>query len=88
MAHSREVQWKASEPLVVQLQAHARGLLLRQKLFERLHFLNAQLPAVITIQVRNMLGIVHSYSQLLTKKVTVLVSFLRTPNNFAKIHPE
>uniref|UniRef100_A0A8C2I2K8 IQ motif containing GTPase activating protein 3 n=1 Tax=Cyprinus carpio TaxID=7962 RepID=A0A8C2I2K8_CYPCA len=50
-AHSRGVQWKASEPLVLQLQAHMRGFLLRQKLAERLHFLNTQLPAVITIQV-------------------------------------
>ncbi|XP_053350566.1 ras GTPase-activating-like protein IQGAP3 isoform X1 [Clarias gariepinus] len=50
MAHSREVQWKASELLVVQLQARARGFLLRQKLSERLHFLNTQLPAIITIQ--------------------------------------
>uniref|UniRef100_A0A9J7WYD8 IQ motif containing GTPase activating protein 3 n=1 Tax=Cyprinus carpio carpio TaxID=630221 RepID=A0A9J7WYD8_CYPCA len=49
-AHSRGVQWKASEPLVLQLQAHMRGFLLRQKLAERLHFLNTQLPAVITIQ--------------------------------------
>lgn len=51
-AHSRDVQWKASEPLVLQLQARIRGFLLRQKLSERLHFLNTQLPAVITIQVR------------------------------------
>uniref|UniRef100_A0A671MPH3 Ras GTPase-activating-like protein IQGAP3 n=1 Tax=Sinocyclocheilus anshuiensis TaxID=1608454 RepID=A0A671MPH3_9TELE len=51
-AHSRGVQWKASEPLVLQLQARMRGFLLRQKLAERLHFLNTQLPAVITIQVR------------------------------------
>uniref|UniRef100_A0A4W5MJU1 IQ motif containing GTPase activating protein 3 n=1 Tax=Hucho hucho TaxID=62062 RepID=A0A4W5MJU1_9TELE len=50
-AHSREVHWKASEGLVVQLQARAQGFLLRQKLGARLHFLNTQLPAVITIQV-------------------------------------
>uniref|UniRef100_A0A673JPX7 Ras GTPase-activating-like protein IQGAP3 n=1 Tax=Sinocyclocheilus rhinocerous TaxID=307959 RepID=A0A673JPX7_9TELE len=49
-AHSRGVQWKTSEPLVLQLQARMRGFLLRQKLAERLHFLNTQLPAVITIQ--------------------------------------
>ncbi|XP_051576134.1 ras GTPase-activating-like protein IQGAP3 [Myxocyprinus asiaticus] len=49
-AHSREVQWKASETLVLQLQARMRGFLLRQKLAERLHFFNTQLPAVITIQ--------------------------------------
>ncbi|KAL0171096.1 hypothetical protein M9458_031407, partial [Cirrhinus mrigala] len=49
-AHSRDVQWKANEPLVLQLQARMRGFLLRQKLSERLHFLNTQLPAVITIQ--------------------------------------
>ncbi|KAM6967424.1 ras GTPase-activating-like protein IQGAP3 [Aplochiton taeniatus] len=48
--HSREVQWKGSEGLVVQLQARARGFLLRQSLGERLHFLNTQLPAVIAIQ--------------------------------------
>lgn len=48
--HSREVQWMASEGLVVQLQARARGFLLRQSLGARLHFLNAQLPAVLTIQ--------------------------------------
>ena len=50
-AHSKEVQWRASEGLVVQLQARARGFLLRQTLGARLHFLNTQLPAVITIQV-------------------------------------
>uniref|UniRef100_A0A6Q2Z7P3 IQ motif containing GTPase activating protein 3 n=1 Tax=Esox lucius TaxID=8010 RepID=A0A6Q2Z7P3_ESOLU len=49
-AHSREVQWKASEDLVVQLQARTRGFLLRQTLGARLHFLNTQLPAVTTIQ--------------------------------------
>ncbi|XP_056331178.1 ras GTPase-activating-like protein IQGAP3 [Danio aesculapii] len=49
-AHSRDVQWRASEPLLVQLQARMRGFLLRLKLQERLHFLNTQLPAVITIQ--------------------------------------
>lgn len=49
-AHSRDVQWRASEPLVLQLQARMRGFLLRLKLQERLHFLNTQLPAVITIQ--------------------------------------
>uniref|UniRef100_A0A8B9JVT8 IQ motif containing GTPase activating protein 3 n=1 Tax=Astyanax mexicanus TaxID=7994 RepID=A0A8B9JVT8_ASTMX len=51
VAHSREVQWKACEPLVLQLQARARGFLLRQKLSERLHFLNTHLPAIVTIQV-------------------------------------
>lgn len=50
VAHSREVQWKAYEPLVLQLQARARGFLLRQKLSERLHFLNTHLPAIVTIQ--------------------------------------
>lgn len=49
-AHSRGVQWRNSEPLVLQLQARMRGFLLRQTLSERLHFLNTQLPAVITIQ--------------------------------------
>uniref|UniRef100_A0AAR2LFP1 Ras-GAP domain-containing protein n=1 Tax=Pygocentrus nattereri TaxID=42514 RepID=A0AAR2LFP1_PYGNA len=50
LAHSRDVQWQASEPLVLQLQARVRGFLLRQKFAERLRFLNAQLPAIITIQ--------------------------------------
>ncbi|XP_076842837.1 ras GTPase-activating-like protein IQGAP3 [Brachyhypopomus gauderio] len=50
MAHGREVRWRASEGLVVQLQARARGVLLRQRLAARLHFLNTQLPAVVTIQ--------------------------------------
>ncbi|XP_066538517.1 ras GTPase-activating-like protein IQGAP3 isoform X2 [Hoplias malabaricus] len=50
LAHSRDVQWKASEGMVMQLQAHARGFLLRQKLAERMHFLNTHLPAIITIQ--------------------------------------
>uniref|UniRef100_A0A8C7G5T7 IQ motif containing GTPase activating protein 3 n=1 Tax=Oncorhynchus kisutch TaxID=8019 RepID=A0A8C7G5T7_ONCKI len=50
-AHGREVHWKASEGLVVQLQARAQGFLLRQRLGARLHFLNTQLPAIITIQV-------------------------------------
>lgn len=54
-AHSREVQWTASEGLVVQLQALARGFLLRQRLGVRLHFLNTQLPAIITIQVSSHL---------------------------------
>uniref|UniRef100_A0A8C8FLC5 IQ motif containing GTPase activating protein 3 n=1 Tax=Oncorhynchus tshawytscha TaxID=74940 RepID=A0A8C8FLC5_ONCTS len=49
-AHGREVHWKASEGLVVQLQARAQGFLLRQRLGSRLHFLNTQLPAIITIQ--------------------------------------
>ncbi|XP_056142140.1 ras GTPase-activating-like protein IQGAP3 [Lampris incognitus] len=49
-AHSRECQWKASEDLLVQLQAQSRGFLLRQRLGARLHFLNTQLPAVIRIQ--------------------------------------
>ncbi|KAJ8005447.1 hypothetical protein DPEC_G00146740 [Dallia pectoralis] len=49
-AHSREVQWKASEDLVVKLQARAWGFLLRQRLCDRRHFLNNQLPAIITIQ--------------------------------------
>uniref|UniRef100_A0A8C7LQC0 IQ motif containing GTPase activating protein 3 n=1 Tax=Oncorhynchus mykiss TaxID=8022 RepID=A0A8C7LQC0_ONCMY len=49
-AHGREVHWKASEGLVVQLQARAQGFLLRQRLGARLHFLNTQLPAIITIQ--------------------------------------
>ncbi|KAK7158385.1 hypothetical protein R3I93_009561 [Phoxinus phoxinus] len=49
-AHSRGVQWKASETLVQQMQARMRGFLLRQKLTERLHFLNTHTPAVITIQ--------------------------------------
>ncbi|XP_077086091.1 ras GTPase-activating-like protein IQGAP3 [Siphateles boraxobius] len=49
-AHSRDVQWKASESLVQQMQARMRGFLLRQKLTERLHFLNTQIPAVLTIQ--------------------------------------
>ncbi|KAJ8354659.1 hypothetical protein SKAU_G00222260 [Synaphobranchus kaupii] len=48
--HSREVQWKASEPLVVQLQARIRGFLVRQRLGNRLHFLHTQLPAIVTIQ--------------------------------------
>ncbi|KAL7887531.1 hypothetical protein AOLI_G00052520 [Acnodon oligacanthus] len=50
LTHSREVQWQASEPLVLMLQAHARGFLLRQKFAERLRFLNTHLPAIITIQ--------------------------------------
>uniref|UniRef100_A0AAR2JB22 Ras-GAP domain-containing protein n=1 Tax=Pygocentrus nattereri TaxID=42514 RepID=A0AAR2JB22_PYGNA len=54
LAHSRDVQWQASEPLVLQLQARVRGFLLRQKFAERLRFLNAQLPAIITIQVRSL----------------------------------
>ncbi|KAJ8287966.1 hypothetical protein COCON_G00006250 [Conger conger] len=49
-AHSREVQWKASEGLVVQLQARVRGFLVRQRLGHRLHFLHTQLPAIVTIQ--------------------------------------
>ncbi|KAM9404075.1 LOW QUALITY PROTEIN: ras GTPase-activating-like protein IQGAP1 [Salvelinus alpinus] len=49
VAHSPEVHWKASEGLVVQLQARAQGFL-RKRLGARLHFLNTQLPAIITIQ--------------------------------------
>ncbi|KAG9345332.1 hypothetical protein JZ751_009878 [Albula glossodonta] len=49
-AHSREVQWKASESMVVQLQARIRGFLVRQRLGKRLHFLHTQLPAIVTIQ--------------------------------------
>lgn len=75
VAHSREVQWKASELLVVQLQARARGFLLRQKLSERLHFLNTQLPAIITIQVRNHQMLPPNLLQLLRKMALVLVLF-------------
>uniref|UniRef100_A0A8D0CK02 IQ motif containing GTPase activating protein 3 n=1 Tax=Scleropages formosus TaxID=113540 RepID=A0A8D0CK02_SCLFO len=52
VAHSRELQWKASEPMLVQLQAQMRGYLVRQQFGARLSFLHTQLPAVITIQVR------------------------------------
>lgn len=75
VAHSREVQWKASELLVVQLQARAQGFLLRQKLSERLHFLNTQLPAIVTIQVRKHQMLPPIYSQLLTKMALGSVSF-------------
>ncbi|KAG7469536.1 hypothetical protein MATL_G00129770 [Megalops atlanticus] len=51
-AHSREVQWKASEPMLLQLQARMRGYLVRQKLGARLHFLHTQLPAIVTIQIQ------------------------------------
>uniref|UniRef100_A0A8C9WTN0 IQ motif containing GTPase activating protein 3 n=1 Tax=Scleropages formosus TaxID=113540 RepID=A0A8C9WTN0_SCLFO len=50
VAHSRELQWKASEPMLVQLQAQMRGYLVRQQFGARLSFLHTQLPAVITIQ--------------------------------------
>ncbi|XP_028834928.1 ras GTPase-activating-like protein IQGAP3 [Denticeps clupeoides] len=49
-AHSREVQWRAREFLVLQLQARARGYLFRQTFWARLHYFNTQLPAIITIQ--------------------------------------
>lgn len=75
VAHSREVQWKASELLVMQLQARARGFLLRQKLSERLHFLNTQLPAIITIQVKQRQMLLPTYWQLLTEMAVDLVLF-------------
>ncbi|TRY59997.1 hypothetical protein DNTS_020255 [Danionella cerebrum] len=50
MLRTRDLQWKASEPLMVQFQACVRGFLLRQRLRQRLLYLNSQLPAVLTIQ--------------------------------------
>ncbi|KAL4646730.1 ras GTPase-activating-like protein IQGAP3 [Arapaima gigas] len=49
-AHSRDLHWRATEPMLVQLQALMRGFLVRQQFGARLHFLHTQLPAVITIQ--------------------------------------
>ncbi|KAM4600495.1 ras GTPase-activating-like protein IQGAP3 [Polymixia lowei] len=49
-AHNREGQWRASEGLLVLLQARGRGFILRQSLRTRLTFLHRQTPAVLTIQ--------------------------------------
>ncbi|XP_021105110.1 ras GTPase-activating-like protein IQGAP3 isoform X2 [Heterocephalus glaber] len=49
-AHDRQQLWKAHVGLVVKLQAHVRGFLVRQKFAEGSHFLRTRLPAVIKIQ--------------------------------------
>ncbi|XP_042538216.1 ras GTPase-activating-like protein IQGAP3 [Dipodomys spectabilis] len=49
-AYDRQQLWKANVGFVIQLQAHFRGFLVRQKFTERSHFLRTWLPAVIKIQ--------------------------------------
>ncbi|XP_008851771.1 ras GTPase-activating-like protein IQGAP3 isoform X2 [Nannospalax galili] len=48
--HDRQLLWKANVNFVIQLQAHLRGFLVRQKFAEQSHFLRTWLPAVIKIQ--------------------------------------
>ncbi|XP_058395444.1 ras GTPase-activating-like protein IQGAP3 isoform X2 [Diceros bicornis minor] len=49
-AHDRQQLWKANISFVIQLQAHLRGFLVRQKFAEHSHFLKTWLPAIIKIQ--------------------------------------
>ncbi|KAF5920161.1 hypothetical protein HPG69_006432 [Diceros bicornis minor] len=49
-AHDRQQLWKANIRFVIQLQAHLRGFLVRQKFAEHSHFLKTWLPAIIKIQ--------------------------------------
>ncbi|XP_054831639.1 ras GTPase-activating-like protein IQGAP3 [Eublepharis macularius] len=49
-AHDRERLWKSNVRLVVQLQAHMRGFLVRQDFATRWHLLSKQVPAAIKIQ--------------------------------------
>uniref|UniRef100_A0A8C5R470 IQ motif containing GTPase activating protein 3 n=1 Tax=Leptobrachium leishanense TaxID=445787 RepID=A0A8C5R470_9ANUR len=46
----RERRWEANAELVVKLQAHMRGYLVRKAFAERIHLLHRQVPAVILIQ--------------------------------------
>uniref|UniRef100_A0A8B9JXT3 IQ motif containing GTPase activating protein 3 n=1 Tax=Astyanax mexicanus TaxID=7994 RepID=A0A8B9JXT3_ASTMX len=50
VAHSREVQWKACEPLVLQLQSHWRRVLQQRAYRERLQYLYQNWRAVVKIQ--------------------------------------
>uniref|UniRef100_W5MQH9 IQ motif containing GTPase activating protein 3 n=1 Tax=Lepisosteus oculatus TaxID=7918 RepID=W5MQH9_LEPOC len=49
-AHGRQAQWRSSQPLLVLLQARARGFLVRRQLDSRQRFLCRQLPAIVAIQ--------------------------------------
>nr|DBA13986.1 TPA: hypothetical protein GDO54_005007 [Pyxicephalus adspersus] len=46
----REKQWQANTDILVKLQAHMRGYLVRRAFSERLHLLHKQVPAVTLIQ--------------------------------------
>ncbi|XP_038137117.1 ras GTPase-activating-like protein IQGAP3 [Cyprinodon tularosa] len=49
-SYSRKVRWQSSGALIVRLQAHCRGFLVRQQLEVRRRYLISQTPAVVTIQ--------------------------------------
>lgn len=49
--YNREQLWFANEDLIIQLQAKAKGFLVRKKYKERKAYLQAQEPSVIKIQV-------------------------------------
>ncbi|XP_068109676.1 LOW QUALITY PROTEIN: ras GTPase-activating-like protein IQGAP3 [Hyperolius riggenbachi] len=46
----RERQWEANTDMLVKLQAHMRGFLVRKAFSDRMHLLHKQIPAVILIQ--------------------------------------
>uniref|UniRef100_A0A8C6X7K2 IQ motif containing GTPase activating protein 2 n=1 Tax=Naja naja TaxID=35670 RepID=A0A8C6X7K2_NAJNA len=54
--YNREQLWFANEDLIIQLQAKARGFLVRKKYKERKAYLQAQEPSVIKIQPFCFLG--------------------------------
>ncbi|XP_077320303.1 ras GTPase-activating-like protein IQGAP3 [Lithobates pipiens] len=46
----REKQWQANTDILVKLQAHMRGYLIRKAFSERMHLLHRQVPAITLIQ--------------------------------------
>ncbi|XP_055521632.1 ras GTPase-activating-like protein IQGAP3 [Leucoraja erinacea] len=48
--YNRERLWQANEGMIVGLQAHMKGYLVRNDLSARKHFIRRQLPAIIKIQ--------------------------------------
>ncbi|XP_067878649.1 ras GTPase-activating-like protein IQGAP1 isoform X2 [Heterodontus francisci] len=50
VVYNRERLWKVHEGMIARLQAHMRGYLVRKDLCARKHFLQKQLPAIVTIQ--------------------------------------
>ncbi|XP_069796414.1 ras GTPase-activating-like protein IQGAP3 isoform X4 [Narcine bancroftii] len=48
--YNRDQLWQANEGLIIRLQAHMKGYLIRRGLCARKHFLQRQLPAIVKIQ--------------------------------------
>ena len=54
--YDRWTYMQSNEPTIVKLQAHWKGYLARKAYEERLHFMKEQLPAIIRIQVRDVIS--------------------------------